>query len=141
MIPVRVPGAVGVEVAALRGLVRTLEHEFVGPLDDDAFARRARLGLDIEDFEDRYDAAVESARAGSATDAAGARRRVELALPRIKAQPASRIELLGELLEDSAHNKLSFTLEAGESLWLNNHACAHSRDAFEDGRGGSGAGA
>lgn len=32
-------------------------------LDDDAFARRAILSLDVEDFEDRYDAAIDSVRA------------------------------------------------------------------------------
>jgi len=31
-------------------------------LDDDAFARRAVLTLDVEDFEDRYDAAIDSVR-------------------------------------------------------------------------------
>ncbi len=33
-------------------------------LDDDAFARRGRLTLDVEDFEERYDAAIESVRSG-----------------------------------------------------------------------------
>jgi tetratricopeptide (TPR) repeat protein len=36
-------------------------------LDDDAFARRGRLTLDVEDFEDRYDAAIEQVRAGKQT--------------------------------------------------------------------------
>jgi tetratricopeptide (TPR) repeat protein len=31
-------------------------------LDDDAFARRGRLTLDVEDFEERYDAAIEQVR-------------------------------------------------------------------------------
>ncbi|MFV8755269.1 tetratricopeptide repeat protein [Nannocystaceae bacterium ST9] len=33
-------------------------------LDDDAFARRALLTLDIEDFEDRYDAAIDKVNGG-----------------------------------------------------------------------------
>ncbi|MBK6917232.1 MAG: tetratricopeptide repeat protein [Deltaproteobacteria bacterium] len=33
-------------------------------LDDDAFARRGRLTLDVEDFEERYDAAIEHVRSG-----------------------------------------------------------------------------
>lgn len=37
-------------------------------LDDDAFARRGRLTLDVEDFEDRYDTAIEQVRTA---DAAG----------------------------------------------------------------------
>jgi tetratricopeptide (TPR) repeat protein len=36
-------------------------------LDDDAFARRGRLTLDVEDFEDKYDAATEAVRAGKNT--------------------------------------------------------------------------
>ncbi len=42
-------------------------------LDDDAFARRGRLTLDVDDFEDRYDTAIEQVRAGEVagqTDAA-----------------------------------------------------------------------
>ncbi len=35
-------------------------------LDDDAFARRGRLQLDVEDFEDAYDAAVDGVRSGEA---------------------------------------------------------------------------
>lgn len=35
-------------------------------LDDDAFARRSRLTLQLEDFEDRYDDAIESVRSGDA---------------------------------------------------------------------------
>ncbi|MBX7083016.1 MAG: tetratricopeptide repeat protein [Nannocystaceae bacterium] len=35
-------------------------------LDDDAFARRGRLTLDVEDFEERYDAAIEHVRSGDA---------------------------------------------------------------------------
>ncbi|MCX4245892.1 tetratricopeptide repeat protein [Paraliomyxa miuraensis] len=35
-------------------------------LDDDAFARRGRLQLDLEDFEDRYDEAIEQVRSGDA---------------------------------------------------------------------------
>jgi len=35
-------------------------------LDDDAFARRGRLTLDVEDFEDRYDAAIEQVRSSDA---------------------------------------------------------------------------
>jgi len=35
-------------------------------LDDDAFARRGRLTLDVEDFDDHYDAALEQVRAGDA---------------------------------------------------------------------------
>jgi tetratricopeptide (TPR) repeat protein len=38
-------------------------------LDDDAFARRGRLQLDVDEFEDRYDDAIEKVRSG---DAAGA---------------------------------------------------------------------
>lgn len=34
-------------------------------LDDDAFARRALLSLDIEDFEERYDAAIDKVNSGS----------------------------------------------------------------------------
>jgi Flp pilus assembly protein TadD len=41
-------------------------------LDDDAFARRNRLALDVEDFEDRYDAAVERVNADNATARADA---------------------------------------------------------------------
>ncbi|MCB9756340.1 MAG: tetratricopeptide repeat protein [Myxococcales bacterium] len=37
-------------------------------LDDDAFARRAKLTLDIEEFEDRYDAAIEGVRSSSTKD-------------------------------------------------------------------------
>lgn len=33
-------------------------------LDDDAFARRGRLTLDIEDFDERYDEAIEQVRSG-----------------------------------------------------------------------------
>jgi tetratricopeptide (TPR) repeat protein len=33
-------------------------------LDDDAFARRGRLQLDVEDFEDKYDEAVDGVRSG-----------------------------------------------------------------------------
>jgi tetratricopeptide (TPR) repeat protein len=33
-------------------------------LDDDAFARRGRLALDLEDFEERYDQAIEQVRSG-----------------------------------------------------------------------------
>lgn len=35
-------------------------------LDDDAFARRGRLTLDVEDFDDRYDEALEQVRSGDA---------------------------------------------------------------------------
>ncbi|MBL8947593.1 MAG: tetratricopeptide repeat protein, partial [Myxococcales bacterium] len=35
-------------------------------LDDDAFARRGQLTLDVEDFEERYDAAIEQVRSGDA---------------------------------------------------------------------------
>ncbi|RMG93593.1 MAG: hypothetical protein D6705_18280 [Deltaproteobacteria bacterium] len=35
-------------------------------LDDDAFARRGLLQLDVEDFEDRYDQAIEDVRSGDA---------------------------------------------------------------------------
>ena len=35
-------------------------------LDDDAFARRGRLTLDIDDFEERYDAAIEQVRSSDA---------------------------------------------------------------------------
>jgi tetratricopeptide (TPR) repeat protein len=38
-------------------------------LDDDAFARRGRLQLDVEDFEDRYDDAIEKVRSGDAAQA------------------------------------------------------------------------
>jgi tetratricopeptide (TPR) repeat protein len=41
-------------------------------LDDDAFARRGRLQLDVEDFEDRYDAAVDGVRSGDAAKMAEA---------------------------------------------------------------------
>jgi tetratricopeptide (TPR) repeat protein len=41
-------------------------------LDDDAFARRGRLQLDVEDFEDTYDEAIEQVRSGDATQAADA---------------------------------------------------------------------
>jgi tetratricopeptide (TPR) repeat protein len=37
-------------------------------LDDDAFARRGRLTLGIDDFEDRYDDAIEKVRSGSPED-------------------------------------------------------------------------
>ncbi|MCH9684886.1 MAG: tetratricopeptide repeat protein [Deltaproteobacteria bacterium] len=33
-------------------------------LDDDAFARRGRLTLDVEDFDDKYDQAIEQVRSG-----------------------------------------------------------------------------
>ncbi len=35
-------------------------------LDDDAFARRGRLTLDVEDFEERYDAAIDHVRSNDA---------------------------------------------------------------------------
>jgi tetratricopeptide (TPR) repeat protein len=35
-------------------------------LDDDAFARRALLSIDIDDFEDRYDAAIDKVNGGDA---------------------------------------------------------------------------
>lgn len=35
-------------------------------LDDDAFARRGRLQLDVEEFEDKYDEAVDGVRSGEA---------------------------------------------------------------------------
>lgn len=35
-------------------------------LDDDAFARRGTLTLDVDDFEERYDAAIEQVRSGNA---------------------------------------------------------------------------
>lgn len=35
-------------------------------LDDDAFARRGRLQLDVEDFDERYDEAIEQVRSGEA---------------------------------------------------------------------------
>jgi len=35
-------------------------------LDDDAFARRGKLTLDMEDFEDKYDAAIDGVRSGDA---------------------------------------------------------------------------
>jgi tetratricopeptide (TPR) repeat protein len=35
-------------------------------LDDDAFARRGRLTLDVEDFDERYDEALEQVRSGDA---------------------------------------------------------------------------
>jgi tetratricopeptide (TPR) repeat protein len=35
-------------------------------LDDDAFARRGMLTLDLDDFEERYDAAIEQVRSGNA---------------------------------------------------------------------------
>ncbi|MCA9708538.1 MAG: hypothetical protein KDK70_22000 [Myxococcales bacterium] len=35
-------------------------------LDDDAFARRGRLQLDVEDFDDKYDEAIEQVRTGDA---------------------------------------------------------------------------
>src|SRR5690606_37032563 len=35
-------------------------------LDDDAFARRGRLQLDVEDFDERYDEAIEQVRSGDA---------------------------------------------------------------------------
>lgn len=35
-------------------------------LDDDAFARRGRLQLDVEDFDERYDEALEQVRSGDA---------------------------------------------------------------------------
>jgi len=41
-------------------------------LDDDAFARRAVLTLDVEDFEDRYDAAIDSVRSDDPRKQAGA---------------------------------------------------------------------
>lgn len=41
-------------------------------LDDDAFARRGKLTLTMEDFEDRYDEAVEGVRSGDAAKAAEA---------------------------------------------------------------------
>jgi tetratricopeptide (TPR) repeat protein len=43
-------------------------------LDDDAFARRNRLTLDVEGFEDRYDAAVEKVHSASGADRAEAAR-------------------------------------------------------------------
>ncbi|MBC8067515.1 MAG: tetratricopeptide repeat protein, partial [Deltaproteobacteria bacterium] len=43
-------------------------------LDDDAFARRGRLTLDIEEFEERYDAAIEQVRSGDAKQATQAAR-------------------------------------------------------------------
>src|SRR5690606_10022652 len=33
-------------------------------LDDDAFARRGRLQLDVEDFDEKYDEAIEQVRTG-----------------------------------------------------------------------------
>lgn len=41
-------------------------------LDDDAFARRAILTLDVEDFEDRYDQAIDYVRSGDAKKQAAA---------------------------------------------------------------------
>jgi tetratricopeptide (TPR) repeat protein len=41
-------------------------------LDDDAFARRAVLGLDIDDFEDRYEQAIDQVNSGSAAKQAEA---------------------------------------------------------------------
>ncbi len=41
-------------------------------LDDDAFARRAVLTLDVEDFEDRYDAAIDAVRSDDPRKQAGA---------------------------------------------------------------------
>ena len=41
-------------------------------LDDDAFARRAMLGLDIADFEDRYEQAIDQVNSGSAAKQAEA---------------------------------------------------------------------
>ena len=41
-------------------------------LDDDAFARRGKLTLTVEDFEDRYDDAIEGVRSGDADKAAEA---------------------------------------------------------------------
>jgi len=38
-------------------------------LDDDAFARRGRLTLDLEDFEERYDQTIEDVRSGDAARA------------------------------------------------------------------------
>ncbi len=38
-------------------------------LDDDAFARRGRLQLDVEDFEERYDDAIEKVRSGDVAQA------------------------------------------------------------------------
>jgi tetratricopeptide (TPR) repeat protein len=38
-------------------------------LDDDAFARRGKLQLAMEDFEERYDAAIEGVRSGEAAQA------------------------------------------------------------------------
>ncbi len=37
-------------------------------LDDDAFARRGRLTLDVEDFDERYDEALEQVRSGDAAN-------------------------------------------------------------------------
>lgn len=41
-------------------------------LDDDAFARRGRLQLQVENFEDRYDEAIEQVRSGEADQAVDA---------------------------------------------------------------------
>jgi tetratricopeptide (TPR) repeat protein len=41
-------------------------------LDDDAFARRAVLALEVEDFEDRYDAAIDAVRSDDPKKQAGA---------------------------------------------------------------------
>lgn len=41
-------------------------------LDDDAFARRGRLTLDVEDFEERYDAAIEKVRSSDKKQTADA---------------------------------------------------------------------
>ncbi len=43
-------------------------------LDDDAFARRGMLQVTVEDFEDRYDAAIEQVRSGDADQATEAAR-------------------------------------------------------------------
>ncbi|MEM7159156.1 MAG: tetratricopeptide repeat protein [Myxococcota bacterium] len=41
-------------------------------LDDDAFARRGRLTLDIEDFDEKYDEAIEQVRSGETAQQANA---------------------------------------------------------------------
>jgi tetratricopeptide (TPR) repeat protein len=41
-------------------------------LDDDAFARRGRLQLDVDEFEERYDEAIEKVRSGDAKQASEA---------------------------------------------------------------------
>ena len=42
------------------------------------------------------------------------------------------LDVLDQAVADES-NVLKFRLKAGESLWINNHTCAHSRSAFTDG--------